>query len=100
MKTTYDLCLEMDKIKRELDRANDKINEYKSALMVNPERMAALCYLVKLVDAGKELGIMEPFWCDAEREATYFLQARKLSPYREDHQENIKELFEAVKDDA
>ncbi len=63
----------------------------------NQERMQALVHLIKLIDHLKDKDLFDdPEFYTLEMEATYFLQERKLSPYRKDHRENIKELIEAV----
>lgn len=61
---------------------------------INKERIEALRLLINLVNALKDNEIENIDIYDSERKATYFLQDRKLSPYRSDHQENIKQLFE------
>ena len=61
----------------------------------NKERIEALKLLVNLVKALSEVDSfsISGDLGDAEMDASYFLQEHKLSPYREDHQKNIEELF-------
>lgn len=51
----------------------------------NKERMQALCYLIRLYGAESCID-----------EIDKFLTERKLNPHKQEHRENITELFEHV----